>query len=171
MSRPRIAIVGAGFAGYRTARAPSRSTRRQAGIARPDAAGRFLHPLPRNAAGTREPRRITPSPPGAPPRVRPGPGGAGRTGPGGCAAHHTGPGSDDGTLRHGRPVLAPGSADGPPPVPRAAGHAHGFRGPPKALYPRDHATRRTEPAAAGDDPAPGPVERSDALRKETHEHR
>ncbi|CAL9367769.1 hypothetical protein SUDANB6_00796 [Streptomyces sp. enrichment culture] len=152
MSRPRTAIVGAGSAGYRWARTRCRLSRYRAGTASPGPAGRTPR-LPRRppvAAGTREPRRITPSPSGTPPRVRPVPGGSGRTGPDGRAAYHAGPAGDDGVLRRDRPVLAAGSADGLLPVPGVAGHAHGFRGLPEAPYPRDRVTRRTEPAAAGD---------------------
>ena len=72
MSRPRIVIVGAGFAGYRTARTLSRLTRGRADIILLNPTDYFLYLplLPQVAAGILEPRRVTVSLAGTlPPRA------------------------------------------------------------------------------------------------------
>lgn len=55
MSGPRIVIVGAGFAGYRTARTPARPTRHKADFTLLDPTGHFLYlpllPAPGVAVG------------------------------------------------------------------------------------------------------------------------
>ncbi len=66
MSRPRVVIVGAGFAGYRAARTLVRLTRNRADITLVDPADHFLYPplLPQAAAGVLEARLVTVSLPG-----------------------------------------------------------------------------------------------------------
>ena len=61
MSRPRIVIVGAGFAGYRTAKELSRKARGKADITLLNPTDHFLYLplLPQVAAGILEPRRVT----------------------------------------------------------------------------------------------------------------
>ncbi|MEU6228996.1 FAD-dependent oxidoreductase [Streptomyces sp. NPDC047042] len=61
MSRPRILIVGAGFAGYQTARTLARLTRQKADITLLNPTDHFLYLplLPQVAAGVLEPRRVT----------------------------------------------------------------------------------------------------------------
>ena len=61
MSRPRIVIVGAGFAGYRTARTLERLSRGKADITLLNPTDYFLYLplLPQVAAGILEPRRVT----------------------------------------------------------------------------------------------------------------
>ena len=72
MSRPRILIVGAGFAGYRTARALSRLVRHKADITLLNPTDYFLYVplLPQVAVGVLEPRRVTVSLSGTLPHVR-----------------------------------------------------------------------------------------------------
>ncbi|MFF5251241.1 FAD-dependent oxidoreductase [Streptomyces leeuwenhoekii] len=155
MSRPRIVIVGAGFAGYRTARTLSRLARRQADITLLNPTDYFLYLplLPQVAAGILEPRRVTVSLSATLPQVRLVLGEAVRIDPDGRTVHYTDPEGQDGTLGYDRLVLAAGSVNKLLPVPGVAEHAHGFRGLPEALYLRDHVTRQVELAAAGGDPA------------------
>ncbi|MDN3252762.1 FAD-dependent oxidoreductase [Streptomyces sp. MA25(2023)] len=155
MSRPRIVIVGAGFAGYRTARTLSRLTRHQADITLLNPTDYFLYLplLPQVAAGILEPRRVSVSLSGTLPRVRLVLGEADGIDLDGRTVHYTDPEGGEGTLRYDRLVLAAGSVNKLLPIPGVAEHAHGFRGLPEALYLRDHVTRQVELAAAAGDRA------------------
>ncbi|EFE66019.1 dehydrogenase [Streptomyces viridosporus ATCC 14672] len=154
VSRPRIVIVGAGFAGYRTARTLSRLARGRAEIVLLNPTDYFLYLplLPQVAAGILEPRRATVSLPDTLPQVRLVLGEADRIDLDGRTVHYTGPEGDGGTLAYDRLVLAAGSVNKLLPIPGVAEHAHGFRGLPEALYLRDHVTRQVELATATDDP-------------------
>ncbi|WP_189323261.1 NAD(P)/FAD-dependent oxidoreductase [Streptomyces flaveus] len=154
MSRPRVVIVGAGFAGYQTARTLSRITRGRAEITLLNPTDYFLYLplLPQVAAGVLEPRRVTVSLAGTLPRVRLVLGEADGIDLEGHWVHYTDPEGDGGRLEYDRLVLAVGSVNKLLPVPGVAEHAHGFRGLPEALYLRDHVTRQVELAAASDDP-------------------
>ncbi|WP_329049116.1 FAD-dependent oxidoreductase [Streptomyces violaceus] len=154
MSRPRIVIVGAGFAGYRAARTLSRQTRGRAHITLLNPTDYFLYVplLPQVAAGVLEPRRVTVSLSDTLPDVRLVLGEADRIDLDGRTLHYTGPEGDGGTLSYDRLVLAAGSVNKLLPIPGVAEHAHGFRGLPEALYLRDHVTRQVELAAAAEDP-------------------
>ncbi|GAA3168046.1 FAD-dependent oxidoreductase [Streptomyces virens] len=147
-------IVGAGFAGYRTARTLSRLARGRAEIVLLNPTDYFLYLplLPQVAAGVLEPRRVTISLSGTLPQVRLVLGEADRIDLDGRQVHYTGPEGDEGTLSYDRLVLAAGSVNKLLPIPGVAEHAHGFRGLPEALYLRDHVTRQVELAAATDDP-------------------
>ncbi|MFD8225766.1 FAD-dependent oxidoreductase [Streptomyces massasporeus] len=154
MSRPRILIVGAGFAGYRTARTLSRITRGRAHITVLNPTDYFLYLplLPQVAAGILEPRRVTVSLSDSLPDVRLVLGEADRIDLDDRTLHYTGPEGEGGTLAYDRLVLAAGSVNKLLPIPGVAEHAHGFRGLPEALYLRDHVTRQVELAASSDDP-------------------
>ncbi|SMQ20098.1 NADH dehydrogenase [Streptomyces sp. Ag82_O1-12] len=154
MSRPRILIVGAGFAGYRTARTLSRLTRGRAHITLLNPTDYFLYLplLPQVAAGILEPRRVTVSLSDSLPDVRLVLGEADRIDLDDRTLHYTGPEGEGGTLAYDRLVLAAGSVNKLLPIPGVAEHAHGFRGLPEALYLRDHVTRQVELAASSDDP-------------------
>ncbi|MGX1273298.1 FAD-dependent oxidoreductase [Streptomyces phaeoluteigriseus] len=155
MSRPRIVIVGAGFAGYRTARTLARAARGRAEITLLNPTDYFLYLplLPQVAAGILEPRRVTVSLAGTLPDVRLVLGEAGRIDLDGRTVHYTGPEGEPGSLGYDRLVLAAGSVNKLLPIPGVAEHAHGFRGLPEALYLRDHVTRQVE-LAASDGEAP-----------------
>ncbi|MEU8988069.1 FAD-dependent oxidoreductase [Streptomyces sp. NPDC048558] len=154
MSRPRIVIVGAGFAGYRAARSLSRITRRHADITLLNPTDYFLYLplLPQVAAGILEPRRVTVSLSGTLRHVRLVLGEADAIDLDGHTVHYTGPEGDVGALPYDRLILAAGSVNKLLPIPGVAEHAHGFRGLPEALYLRDHVTRQVELAATADDP-------------------
>ncbi|MFI6804851.1 FAD-dependent oxidoreductase [Streptomyces luteogriseus] len=153
MSRPRILIVGAGFAGYRTVRTLSRLTRGRAHITLLNPTDYFLYLplLPQVAAGILEPRRVTVSLSDSLPDVRLVLGEADRIDLDDRTLHYTGPEGEGGTLAYDRLVLAAGSVNKLLPIPGVAEHAHGFRGLPEALYLRDHVTRQVELAASADD--------------------
>ncbi|MER5292631.1 FAD-dependent oxidoreductase [Streptomyces pharetrae] len=155
MSRPRIVIVGAGFAGYRTARELSRTARDKAEITLLNPTDHFLYLplLPQVAAGVLEPRRVTVSLSSTLPRVRLVLGEASHVDLDGRTVHYTDPEGGAGTLEYDRLVVAAGSVNKLLPVPGVAEHAHGFRGLPEALYLRDHVTRQLELAASCEDPA------------------
>ncbi|MEU3285661.1 NAD(P)/FAD-dependent oxidoreductase [Streptomyces longwoodensis] len=155
MSRPRIVIVGAGFAGYRAARTLSRAARGRADVTLLNPTDYFLYLplLPQVAAGILEARRVTVSLSGTLRDVRLVLGEAGHVDLDARTVHYTDPEGGTGTLAYDRLVLAAGSVNKLLPIPGVAEHAHGFRGLPEALYLRDHVTRQIELAASGDDPA------------------
>ncbi|MFE3857600.1 FAD-dependent oxidoreductase [Streptomyces griseorubiginosus] len=155
MSRPRIVIVGAGFAGYRTAKELSRKARGKADITLLNPTDYFLYLplLPQVAAGVLEPRRVTVSLTGTLPRVRLVLGEADGIDMDARTVHYTDPEGERGSLPYDRLVLAVGSVNKLLPIPGVAEYAHGFRGLPEALYLRDHVTRQVELAAAAEDRA------------------
>ncbi|MGW1159476.1 NAD(P)/FAD-dependent oxidoreductase [Streptomyces sp. NPDC002513] len=154
MSRPRILIVGAGFAGYRTARTLSRLTRGRAAITLLNPTDYFLYLplLPQVAVGLLEPRRVTVSLSGTLRQVRLVLGEADGIDLDARTVPYTDPEGRGGTLGHDRLVLAVGSVNKLLPIPGVAENAHGFRGLPEALYLRDHVTRQMELATAVGDP-------------------
>ncbi|WP_455351649.1 NAD(P)/FAD-dependent oxidoreductase [Streptomyces sp. SYSU K217416] len=153
VNRPRVVVVGAGFAGYQTARTLSRTLRGKAEIVLLNPTDYFLYLplLPQVAAGILEPRRVTVSLPGTLPHVRLVLGEAGHVDLDGRRVHYTDPEGGTGELTYDRLVLAVGSVNKLLPVPGVAEYAHGFRGLPEALYLRDHVTRQIEMAAATGD--------------------
>ncbi|WP_371575194.1 FAD-dependent oxidoreductase [Streptomyces sp. NBC_01314] len=154
MSRPRIVIVGAGFAGYRTARTLARLTRNRADITLLNPTDYFLYLplLPQVAAGILEPRRVTVSLTGTLRHVRLVLGEADDIDLDARTVRYSDPEGGVGTLTYDRLVLAAGSVNKLLPIPGVAEHAHGFRGLPEALYLRDHVTRQVELAAGSEDP-------------------
>jgi NADH:ubiquinone reductase (H+-translocating) len=146
-------IVGAGFAGYQTARTLSRLVRHKADITLLNPTDYFLYLplLPQVSAGVLEPRRVTVSLSGTLPHVRMVLGEADSVDLDGRTVRYTDPEGGGGTLAYDRLVLAAGSVNKLLPIPGVAEHAHGFRGLPEALYLRDHVTRQVELAAVAQD--------------------
>jgi NADH dehydrogenase len=154
MARPRIVIVGAGFAGYYCARKLARMARGAADIALLNPTDYFLYLplLPEVAASGLEPRRIAVSIPATlGGQVRLVLGKATGIDLDGRRVEYTDPEGRGGQLRYDRLVLAAGSVNKLLPIPGVAEHAHGFRGISEALYLRDHVTRQVELADATDD--------------------
>jgi NADH dehydrogenase len=149
VSRSRVVVVGAGFAGFQAARTLSRTLRDRAEIVVLNPTDYFLYLplLPQVATGILEPRRVTVSIPDSLPRVRLVLGEADRVDLAERRLHYTDPEGGSGELEYDRLVLAVGSVNKLLPVPGIAEHAHGFRGLPEALYLRDHITRQIELAA------------------------
>lgn len=152
MSRTRVVVVGAGFAGFQAARTLSRTLRDRAEVVVLNPTDYFLYLplLPQVAAGILEPRRVTVSLAGSLPRVRLVLGEATHVDLADQRVNYTDPEGGTGELEYDRLVLAVGSVNKLLPVPGIAEHAHGFRGLPEALYLRDHMTRQIELSA---DPA------------------
>ncbi|QIY58840.1 NAD(P)/FAD-dependent oxidoreductase [Streptomyces sp. RPA4-5] len=153
--RPRIVIVGAGFAGYECARTLSRQAKGAAEIVLINPHDYFLYVplLPEVAAGILEPRRISVSLTATLPGVRLVLGEVHEVDFDARRVTYTDPEDRDGSLSYDRLVLTVGSVNKLLPVPGVAEHAHGFRGMPEALYLRDHITRQIELAAEAEDPA------------------
>lgn len=153
--RPRIVIVGAGFAGYECARTLSRQAKGAAEIVLINPHDYFLYVplLPEVAAGILEPRRISVSLTATLPGVRLVLGEVHEVDFDARRVAYTDPEDRDGSLSYDRLVLTVGSVNKLLPVPGVAEHAHGFRGMPEALYLRDHITRQIELAAEAEDPA------------------
>jgi NADH dehydrogenase len=156
MARPRIVIVGAGFAGYHCARKLARLARGAADVVLLNPTDYFLYLplLPEVAASGLEPRRIAVSIPGTiGGRVRLVLGSATGVDLDARRVRYTDPEGGAGDLRYDRLVLTVGSVNKLLPIPGVAEHAHGFRGISEALYLRDHVTRQVELADATGDRA------------------
>ncbi|WP_326595562.1 NAD(P)/FAD-dependent oxidoreductase [Streptomyces sp. NBC_01803] len=153
MSRPRIVIVGAGFAGYRTARQLSRTMGKRADIVLLNPTDYFLYLplLPQVAAGILEPRRVTVSLTATLPGTRLVLGEATGVDLDARRIRFTGPEGHHGELDYDTLVLSVGSVSRLLPIPGVAQYARGFRGLPEALYLRDHIVRQLELAAHADD--------------------
>jgi len=149
MARPRIVIVGAGFAGYTAARKLARLSRGGAEIVLINPTDYFLYLplLPEVATGILEPRRVTVSLAATLPGVRMILGHVDGFDLDGRMVTYRDPEGRLATLGYHRLVIAAGSVNKLLPVPGVTEYAHGFRGIPEALYLRDHITRQIEMAA------------------------
>src|SRR3954471_7863401 len=139
MARPRIVIVGAGFAGYHAARTLSRlsSGRAEIALINPMVYFLYLPLLPEVAAGVLDPRRVAVSLPETLPDVRLILGVADginldrRRGdwinPARRRGDWIGPEGRRGGLNYDRLVLAVGSVSKLLPIPGVNENAHGFR--------------------------------------------
>ncbi|WP_250002394.1 NAD(P)/FAD-dependent oxidoreductase [Actinoplanes sp. M2I2] len=149
MARPRIVIVGAGFAGFTAARTLARLSRGGAEIVVVNPTDHFLYLplLPEVAAGILEPRRVTVSLQAALPGVRQILGDVDGFDLDGRTISYRDPEGGTASIGYHRLVIAAGSVNKLLPVPGVTMYAHGFRGIPEALYLRDHITRQIELAA------------------------
>lgn len=154
MARPRIVIVGAGFAGYHAARELCRIGRGRAEVVLVNPTDYFLYLplLPEVAAGLLDPRDTTVSLAGTLPDVRLVLAEATRIDLDARQVEYNDADGRPGSIAFHRLVIAAGSVNKLLPVPGVAEHAHGFRGIPEALYLRDHLTRQIELADSTDDP-------------------
>ena len=155
MARPRIVVVGAGFAGFTATHHLSRLARGSADIVLINPTDYFLYLplLPEVAAGILEPRRVSVSLAGALPGVRVVLGDASTFDLDGRTVSYTDPDGGEHTLDYHRLVIAVGSVNKLLPVPGVTEYAHGFRGIPEALFLRDHMTRQIEMADVAEDEA------------------
>ena len=154
MGRPRIVIVGAGFAGYHAARTLCRLAGDRAEVVIINSTDYFLYLplLPEVAAGLLDPRRVAVSLPQTIPHVRLVLGVVDRIDLDARRVHYVDAEEGPGFHSYDRLILAAGSVNKLLPVPGVTDHAHGFRGLPEALYSRDHVVRQFELADATDDP-------------------
>jgi NADH dehydrogenase len=157
MAKPRIVIVGAGFAGYHAAKTLSRLARGQADITLLNPTDYFLYLplLPEVAAGVIEPTRVAVRLTGLN-DVRVVVGEADRVDLAVRRVSYTGLDNGPGELGYDRLILAVGSVNKLLPVPGITEHAHGFRGLPEAIFLHDHIVRQielTEAAATADERA------------------
>jgi NADH dehydrogenase len=155
MARPRIVIVGAGFAGLQTARTLSKLSHGSADIVLINPTDYFLYLplLPEVAAGILEPRRVSVSLTAALPGVTAILGEVNAVDLDGRTVSWVDPEGAKREIGYHRLVLAAGSVNKLLPVPGANEHAHGFRGIPEALFLRDHMIRQIEMADTAEDPA------------------
>jgi NADH:ubiquinone reductase (H+-translocating) len=158
MAKPRIVIVGAGFAGYHAARKLSRLARGQAEIVLLNPTDYFLYLplLPEVAAGILEPTRVAVPLAGTLDDVHVVVGEAQQVDLAGRRVNFIGLDNGAGELGYDRLILAVGSVNKLLPVPGVTEHAHGFRGLPEAIYLHDHVVRQIELAES----APSAQERA-----------
>ncbi|MCO1658582.1 NAD(P)/FAD-dependent oxidoreductase [Pseudonocardia humida] len=153
--RPRVVVIGAGFAGYHAVRTMRKRLREAAEVVLVNPTDYFLYLplLPEVATGVVDPRRISVSLTATLPGVRLVLGEVDAVDIRAQRVSWTDPEGTRGGIDYDRLVVAVGSVNKLLPVPGVAEHAHGFRGIPEALYLRDHIVRQMELAAAADDPA------------------
>jgi NADH dehydrogenase len=155
MARPRIVIVGAGFAGLTAARALAKLSHGGAEIVVINTTDYFLYLplLPEVAAGILDPRRVSVSLAAVLPDVRVILGEVDSFDLDGRTVGYTDPEGVKHEIGYHRVVIAAGSVNKLLPVPGVTEYAHGFRGIPEALFLRDHMTRQVEMADTATDDA------------------
>lgn len=155
MARPRIVVVGAGFAGFTAARKLAKLSGGSADIVVINPTDYFLYLplLPEVSAGILEPRRVTVSLIGALPGVEVILGEVDSFDLEARTVGYVDPDGGKGTVGYHRLVIAAGSVNKLLPVPGVTEYAHGYRGIPEALFLRDHITRQIEMAGTSSDPA------------------
>ncbi|MFI9638941.1 NAD(P)/FAD-dependent oxidoreductase [Micromonospora sp. NPDC051925] len=155
MTKPRVVIVGAGFAGYHAAKTLRRLAGGRAEIVLLNSTDYFLYLplLPEVAAGVIEPTRISVPLTGTLPGVRVVVGEADRVDLQNRWVGFTNPEGDRGQLAYDRLLLSVGSVNKLLPIPGVTEYAHGFRGLPEAVYLHDHVVRQIELAEQAEDPA------------------
>ena len=155
-TRPRIVIVGAGYAGYHCARHLERRLPRGAAeivIVSPTDYMPYTSLLPEVGAGTVDPRHIAVSLSATLRRTRHVPGHAVGVDFTKRSITVAGPDGQRRELGWHRLLLTPGSVSRTLPLPGISEHAKGFKNIAEALYLRDHVLSRLELADASDDPA------------------
>jgi NADH dehydrogenase len=153
--RPRVVVVGGGFAGFHTTRSLAKAMGDAVEIVVVSPTNYFLYLplLPEVAAGILEPRRISVSLFDSLPRgVKHATGEVDELDTDARRVGWLDPEGVRHELNYDRLVLAAGSVHKVMPIPGVAEHAHGFRGVPEALYLRDHLIRQVDLAAMCEDP-------------------
>jgi NADH dehydrogenase len=153
--RPRVVVVGGGFAGFHAARNLSKRLGENAEIVLVNSTDYFLYLplLPEVATGVLEPRRIAVPLAASLPGVRVVLGEVDDIDPAQKRVGWADPEGGRAGVTYDRLLLTVGSVNKLLPIPGVSEHAHGFRGLPEALYLRDHIVRQFEIAADEDDPA------------------
>ncbi|WP_422733559.1 NAD(P)/FAD-dependent oxidoreductase [Micromonospora sp. WMMD558] len=155
MTKPRVVIVGAGFAGYHAAKTLSRLAKDRAEIVLLNATDYFLYLplLPEVAAGVVEPRRLSVPLTGTLDGVRVVIGEADHVDLQNRWVGFTQPEGERNRIAYDRLVLAVGSVNKLLPIPGVTEYATGFRSLPEAVYLHDHVVRQIELAEQATDPA------------------
>src|SRR6266540_1940768 len=155
MKRPRIVIIGAGFAGYHAAKTLCRLARGRADIVLVNPTDYFLYAplLFEVATGILEPRRVTVSIADTLPDVRLVLGEVDGLDLEHRKVQYADPLGQRDEIRYDRLIIAAGSVNKLLPIPGVTEYAHGFRGIPEAVFLRDHLTQQIELADAADSPA------------------
>ncbi|MGN9778470.1 NAD(P)/FAD-dependent oxidoreductase [Micromonospora sp. H33] len=155
MTKPRVVIVGAGFAGYHAAKTLSRLAKDRAEIVLLNSTDYFLYLplLPEVAAGVLEPTRISVPLTGTLNGVRVVIGEADHVDLQNRWVGFTQPEGERNRIAYDRLVLSVGSVNKLLPIPGVTEYAHGFRGLPEALFLHDHVVRQIELAEQAEDPA------------------
>jgi NADH:ubiquinone reductase (H+-translocating) len=153
--RPRIVIVGAGFAGFHAARRLRKLARDRAEIVVINPTDYFLYLplLPEVAAGILSPRQVTVPLATTLRGVRLVPGEVSAVDLDGRSVSYVDPDQRRHSIGYDRLILTPGSVNKLLPVPGVCEHAHGFRNVGEALFLRDHLIDQIELADASDDAA------------------
>lgn len=155
-ARPRIVVVGAGYAGYHCARRLERSLPRGSAdivIVSPADYMPYLSLLPEVGAGIVDPRHIAVSLSATLRRTRFVPGHVAGVDFANRSLTVAVPGGRKRELGWDRLVLASGSVSRTLPIPGIGDQAKGFKNLAEALYLRDHMLAQLELADASDDPA------------------
>ena len=153
--RPRVVVVGGGFAGFHAAKSLSKRLGDDAEIVLINATDYFLYLplLPEVASSVLEPRRVAVPLSASLPTVRVVLGEVDDIDLSGRRVSWADPEGDRESITYDRLLITVGSVNKLLPIPGIAEHAHGFRSLPEAMYLRDHITRQFELAADSDDPA------------------
>jgi NADH:ubiquinone reductase (H+-translocating) len=153
--RPRVVVVGGGFAGFHAAKSLSKRLGDDAEIVLINATDYFLYLplLPEVAASVLEPRRVAVPLSASLPKVRVVLGEVDDIDLDARRVSWADPEGDRESITYDRLLMTVGSVNKLLPIPGLADHAHGFRSLPEAMYLRDHITRQFELAAEEDDPA------------------
>ncbi len=154
-NKPRVVIVGAGFAGFNAARELSRLIGATAEIVVINSTDYFLYlPLmPQVTGGLVESAHICVSLAGRLRKTRFVLGTVNRVDARRKTVSWDGPEGSSGQVGYDRVILTAGSVNKLLPIPGIADYAHGFRTINEALYLRDHIIRQLELAALAADPA------------------
>ena len=153
--RPRVVVVGGGFAGFHAARSLSKRLGDDAEIVLVSATDYFLYLplLPEVAAGVLEPRRVAVPLAASLPGVNVVLGEVDDVDLDQRRVSWVDPDERRDSTTYDRLLITVGSVNRLLPIPGVSEHAHGFRSLPEAMYLRDHITRQIELAAVTDDPA------------------
>jgi NADH:quinone reductase (non-electrogenic) len=156
MSKPRVVVVGTGFAGYHCLRTLQRRlTPDQAELVavNPDDYMLYVPLLPEVAGGTLDPRRVAVPLRGKLPSVRTVLGEVTGIDLAGHTCEVTDVEGGASTLDWDKLVIASGSVTRLLSIPGVAEHAKGFKSVAEGIYLRDHVLRQLELAEQTDDPA------------------
>lgn len=153
--RPRVVIVGSGFAGFHAARRLQREAGRLLDVTVISTTNYFLYVplLPQALGGVLDPRRVAVPLATRLPGVTFQPGEVDTVDLQRRVVGYLDWEGGRHELGYDRLVLAAGSVHKLLPIPGVAEYAHGFRGLPEAVFLRDHLIRQVELAAATADPA------------------